>query len=84
MNSQEIKSTLKDYILHEFLPGEKPESLTDSTELITRGILDSLATLKLVAFVEEKYRVAFAPHETDVEYLNTIDSIAALIATKLR
>jgi acyl carrier protein len=84
MNSQEIQSTLKDYILREFLPGEKPESLTDSTELITRGILDSLATLKLISFVEEKYRVAFAPHETDVEYLNTIDSIAALIASKLR
>jgi len=84
MNPQEIKNTLREFILKEFLPGEKPESLSDSTELITRGILDSLATLKLVSFVEERYRVTFAPHETDVEYLNTIDSIAALVASKLR
>ncbi|TIX74809.1 MAG: acyl carrier protein, partial [Mesorhizobium sp.] len=40
----------KDFILKEFLPGERPENLTDSTELITDGILDSLATLKLVAY----------------------------------
>lgn len=82
MDQQNVKSVLKEYILREFLPGEKPESLQDSTELITRGILDSLATLKLVSFIEERYGITVEPHETDAEYLNTIDSIAALIESK--
>jgi acyl carrier protein len=50
MMMQDIKETIKVYILEEFLPGEDPAELTDSTPLITGGILDSLATLKLVYF----------------------------------
>jgi acyl carrier protein len=84
MAEQDLKATLRDYILREFLPGEQPESLQDSTELITRGILDSLATLKLVSFIEERFGITVEPHETDAEYLNTIDRIAALVASKRR
>jgi len=48
---EEIRQTVKSYILKEFLFGENPDELTDSTPLITGGILDSIATLKLVAFM---------------------------------
>ena len=43
---EDIKQTVKAYILKEFLPGENPAELVDSTPLITGGILDSIATLK--------------------------------------
>ena len=33
MNEQEIKATIKTFILNEFLPGEDPAALTDTTEL---------------------------------------------------
>ncbi len=61
MEVAEIKSTVKSYILSEFLPGEVPESLSDSTELITNRILDSLATLKLVSFLEQRFRIVMNP-----------------------
>jgi acyl carrier protein len=78
-----IKSTVKSYILKEFLPGEDPDELTDETPLITGGILDSLATLKLVAFLEEQYGIAVQAHETDVDHLDTVALIATLVASKL-
>jgi len=78
-----FKQTVKTYILDEFLPGESPEALTDTTELITQGILDSLATLKLVSFIEEQYHIALAPHETDTDHLNTLNDIAELINSKM-
>ena len=81
---QDVKSSVRDYILKEFLPGESPDALQDSTEHITRGILDSLATLKLVSFIEERFNIALEPHETDADYLNTIDSIAALVESKAK
>ncbi|PYK03623.1 MAG: acyl carrier protein, partial [Verrucomicrobia bacterium] len=43
-----IKAALKTYILNEFLPGEDPAALTDTTALVTTGILDSIAVLKAV------------------------------------
>ncbi len=82
--SQEIKSIIKDFILREFLPGEDPNELTDSTPLITGGILDSIATVKLVLFLETQFGVTVQAHETDPQYLDTIASITQLIDSKKR
>ena len=78
-----IKDAVKSYILKEFLPGEDPSELTDSTPLVTGGILDSLATLKLVSFLEEQYGITVQAHEADVEHLDTVQNIAALVRSKM-
>lgn len=79
---QEVKEIIKDYILQEFLPGENPAALTDSTPLITGGILDSLATLKLVVFLEERFKIQIQAHETMADYLDTVSDIAQLVNSK--
>jgi len=78
----ETKQTVKEYILKEFLPGENPDQLTEATPLISGRILDSLSTLKLVAFLEETFSVKIEPHEADVEHLDTINKIAGLVESK--
>lgn len=83
MENDPIKSAVKAFILEEFLPGERPEALTDETALVTEGVLDSLATLRLVSFLEKEYNVSFAPHEVDAEYLDTLPGITALVRSKL-
>jgi acyl carrier protein len=80
---QEIKEAIKEYILKEFLPGENPAELTESTPLVTGGILDSLATIKLVVFLEERFQIKIKSHETTIDYLNTISDIAQLVRSKL-
>jgi acyl carrier protein len=78
----DVKEIIKGYILEEFLPGENPAELTDSTPLITRGILDSLATIKLVAFLEERFQIQIQAHETMIDYLDTVADIAQLVSSK--
>lgn len=80
---EEIKEIIKAYILEQFLPGENPSALTDSTPLITGGILDSLATIKLVVFLEERFKVQIQAHETMVDYLDTVADIAQLVNSKM-
>jgi acyl carrier protein len=80
---EEIKEIVKEYVLQEFLPGEDPAALTDSTPLITGGILDSLATIKLVAFLEGRFHIQIQAHETMVDYLDTVSDIAQLVSSKL-
>lgn len=77
-----IESAVKDFIMREFLPGEDPAELTATTPLVTGGILDSIATMKLVMFMEERYGVSLEAHETDPEHLDRIVDIAALIRAK--
>lgn len=74
--------TVKEYILQTFLPGEDPQALTPTTPLITSGILDSLATLDLVSFLESHYGIEFEAAEMDTNRLGTLDGIAALVEAK--
>jgi acyl carrier protein len=76
------KEKIKNFIMAQFLPGEDPNELTDDTPLISGGILDSIATLQLVMFVEETYRVSFEPHEVDKENLDNLTSIVRLLESK--
>lgn len=80
--SDALMQNIKNFIMEEFLPGEDPDELTETTPLISGGILDSIATLKLVMFVEEQYSVNFAPHEVDKENLDNLVSIVRLIRSK--
>jgi len=75
-------ATVKSFILDRFLPGEDPANLTSSTPLISGGILDSLATLELVSFLETTYGFQLEAHEVDADRLDTLDLIAALVAAK--
>jgi acyl carrier protein len=79
-----VKEAVKTFILEEFLPGENPDELNDSVELMTAGILDSVAILKMVAFLEDRYKVTFAPHELDKQHMNTLESIAQLVSSKMK
>jgi acyl carrier protein len=79
-----IKGTVKDYILREFLPGANASELTDDTPLVAGAILDSLATVQLVAFLEERYGIEVEAHEASIDNLNTLTEIAALVQSKLR
>ena len=81
-DEQSIKETVKTFILNEFLPGEDPAALTDTTALVTTGILDSIAVLKAVTFLENQFDITIEPHEAVVENLNTLSDMARLIMTK--
>ncbi|WP_422927053.1 acyl carrier protein [Singulisphaera sp. PoT] len=78
----DVQTTVRDYILNEFLPGEDAEALTGDTPLITGGILDSISTLKLVSFLEDHFGVTIEAHEAGVEHLDSVDQIAQLIGEK--
>jgi len=82
--TKDTLGTVKEFILAEFLPGEDPNALTSSTPLITGGILDSIATLKLVGFLEETFRIQLEPHEVDADNLDTLAAIERLVARKGR
>jgi acyl carrier protein len=81
---EDINAKIKAFILEEFLPGESEEALTDSTELVTHGVLDSLSTLQLATFIEQEYPVKLQAHEVNIDYLNTLTDITNLIVSKLK
>ena len=78
-DSDKIRSDVRRFILDNFLVGEPPESLLDSTSLLTTGIVSSLATLELVAFLENQYGVTLKSTDLVPERLDSVDRIVALV-----
>lgn len=76
------RQQIRQYILDNFLPGEDPANLADETPLVTAGILDSLATMMLVSWLEESFGIEVAAHEASVDNLDTIDLIDGLVERK--
>jgi acyl carrier protein len=78
----ETLNRIKEIVLAEFLPDEDPALLTETTALMTGGVLDSIATLNLVSLLEDEFDVSLAAHEVNVDNFNTLQSIAALVESK--
>ncbi len=82
MNEQDIQARVKSFILKEYLPGEDPAALTETTPLMTTGILDSIAVLKVVTFLEDQFHITIEPHEAVVENLNTLSDVERFVMSK--
>ena len=57
--------------------------LNNDTPLLESGILDSLALLRLLVFIEEKFDILVEDFELLPENFNTIDSICAYLRSRL-
>ena len=82
MTLEEIRLTIRSFILANFLAGEPSETLLDSTQLISSGIMTSLSMLELVTFLEERFSLTLEPEDIRVGHMNTIDLMADLVATR--
>lgn len=82
MAKDDIAQKVKSYILEEFLPGENPAVINETTPLISGGILDSIATIKLVSYLEKQYQIEFKAHEFK-DNLENIASIVSIVDKKV-
>jgi acyl carrier protein len=80
--ASDTHARLRSYILQTFLPGEDPVSLTDDTPLISAGIIDSIAVLDMVSFIEREFSIRLEQQDLGRDRLDTIALIGALIAER--
>jgi acyl carrier protein len=78
----QLRDTIRDFIVSHYLPGESRENLRDDTPLVSSGILDSLGALGLVSFIAEQFGVELDVYDTSVEHFDRIEDIAQSIERK--
>lgn len=79
---RDINTAIRDFILTKYLPGESPDNLRADIPLRTSGILDSLATLGLISFIEEEFDIEVEAHETDIDNFDRLGDIVAFVERK--
>lgn len=77
-----IREVLREY-LQELHRGGDTFELTDTTPLLTYGILDSIAVMQLLTFLEATFEIEFGPRDLDRRRLDTIEQLEELVRRKV-
>ena len=81
MDKNEMLKIVRDYLTVRL--GESTTvSLNDDSSLIESRLLDSINTLQLVAFIEEKFSVEVGAHEITNENLDSVNKIVEFVLSK--
>lgn len=81
---EDVKRQIHQFLLTTLLDGENPSNLTDSTLLVSGGIIDSLSALEVGAFLETTFGIHLAPEElANPEQMETIDAMATLVCSRM-
>ena len=82
--TSELHERIRRHILENFLFTEDSSALGLEESLIGRGVLDSTGILEVVLFIEEELGVKVHDEDMIPENLDSVNRIAAFVATKRR
>ncbi len=75
---EEMKSVILYYIKKEYLEDDETE-ITETTPLVSGGIVDSFSMVSLKVFLEKSFGVQIPDSKITPESFDTVNSIAALV-----
>ena len=78
-----IASTIRDFVITNFLFGQDGGRLTDTESFLEGGIIDSTGVLELVAFLEQQFGIAVGDRELLPDNLDSVQNAAAFVSRKL-
>ena len=79
--AQETVQKLSDYITGSVLK-QPNRTLSESTTLISSGLVDSFSLVDLAMFVEEQFGVKIDDTELNAETFDTLGELAALVEAR--
>ncbi len=68
------------YIQEDLLNGS--ETIAAEDDLLTSGLLDSMAVMKLITFVEEEFKTAIPPEDMTIEHFMSVETIQAYLQSR--
>jgi acyl carrier protein len=75
----ELTRTVRDYIVREYLQEGDDREMTETTPLISGGIVDSFSMVSLLRFLEKKYAIHIPSDAATPDAFDTVKSIVALV-----
>jgi acyl carrier protein len=75
----DLKKTIRDYVVKEYIEEGDDREITDTTPLISGGIVDSFSMVSLKLFLEKRCGVRIPDDEATPDAFDTVSSIAGLV-----
>jgi acyl carrier protein len=78
----EVFDTLRHFLLDALRQHGDTQAMADSDSLFLSGRLDSFSMMNLILFLESRFQLSFSDLEFNVEKVDSLDAIAALVQAK--
>ncbi len=75
----ELSTVIRDYVIREYLEEGDDREITETTPLISGGIVDSFSMVSLKRFLEKRYSIRIPDSCATPEAFDTVQNIAALV-----
>ena len=75
----EVAKAVLDYVKREYLEEGDDREVTETTRLISGGIVDSFSMVSLKRFIEKKYTIKIPDADASPEAFDSVTSIVALV-----
>lgn len=75
----DLRARVKSYIVDELLVDQGQVVVDDRQELLLSGLLDSLAVVRLVSFIETDLHVRVPPEDVTIDHFEHVDAIVAYL-----
>ena len=75
----DLKKTIRDYVVKEYIEEGDDREITDTTPLISGGIVDSFSMVSLKLFLEKRCGIRIPDEEATPDAFDTVDRIAELV-----
>jgi acyl carrier protein len=75
----DLKKTIRDYVVKEYIEEGDDREITDTTPLISGGIVDSFSMVSLKLFLEKRCNIHIPDDEATPDAFDTVNSIAELV-----
>ena len=80
----EVKDQIRQYVLEEFAKTKGINQISDEEVLTKNGIIDSMGIFRLVAFLEDTFKIRVGDEEITHDNLESIDAIERLVISKAK
>ena len=74
-----LNQELLQFVRSELAPGGDAASIDEQTQLIDSGVIDSMALMRLIAFVEERAAVRIPDEDVVPDNFQSINDIRSLV-----
>jgi len=79
---QDVKGTVRQYILQNFLMGDMGVQLQDDQSFLDHHIIDSTGFIELVTFLEATWNIQVQDEDMIPENLDSLDNIERFVRSK--
>ncbi len=77
--ADDIKKMIIDYVKREYLDEDSTEEITETTPLISSGIVDSFSMVSLKTFLEKKFQIKIPDEKATPEAFDSVNNMMKLL-----